>query len=65
MTEYAVHMESFAVEVPDKLDYYDDLEEIIRLIKIDIKKRDHGFTYERTERLDNDPFPYHTHMKFE
>ena len=49
MTEYNVQMNDFMVNLPDKLDYYDDFEEIIRLIKIEIKERDHGFKYEEAE----------------
>ena len=49
MTEYTVHINDFVTTIPDHLDYYDDYEEIIRLIKIQIKARDHGFTYENDE----------------
>ena len=49
MTDYDVHINDFVVNIPDKLDYHDDFEEIIRLIKIQIKERDHGFTYEEDE----------------
>ena len=49
MTIYNVYMKDFQVDIPDNLDYHDDFEEIIRLIKIQIKERDHGFTYEEDE----------------